>query len=146
MDCPPNQQPCRDISTSQNQEIGFIHPPASSYRSFNSAKHCQQYRNHLERPEVDAGVVNRNASLCHHFFNMPKTQGIGHITAYTSEHGLLRLVTALNNLAQPLIQPGSSGWLGDFIESSKQARLMLQKRGHVVLATSIKSQQIGVIK
>ncbi len=67
---------------------------------FVPAKDGSEHRYHLDYPAVHRRVVNKNASLLHHFFHMSQAQWIGHVPAHTGQHHFQRVVKPLEDLTQ----------------------------------------------
>ena len=49
---------------------------------------------------MHCGVVNQNATLLHHFFNLSQAQWVRHMPAHAGEHDFQRVVQKFEDLVQ----------------------------------------------
>src|ERR1035437_8156997 len=106
-------------------DVGFIHSPAQTNRSFAPPKHAGQHRQHLCRPAMQGGVVNKNTALLHHFLHMSQTQRVGHVPAHASQHDFQRVVEPFEHLLQGAIDQTFAK-----IKHGRDCRLCLLRQNH----------------
>ena len=81
-------------------DVSLVHPPTTTNRTFASTKDCSHHRQYLQRPAMYGGVVNENAALLHHFFDMSQAQRVRHIPAHAGQHDFQRAVKPMQKLVQ----------------------------------------------
>jgi hypothetical protein len=59
-----------------NFDVRFVHPPAVSRWVLTAAKDEHHDWQNFQRPAVYRGVVNKDATLPHHFFQVAKAQRV----------------------------------------------------------------------
>jgi len=58
--------------------VGLAHSPASTHRALAPKKLCHQYRQHLDRPAMQRGVIDEDTALGHHLLDVSKVRRVVH--------------------------------------------------------------------
>ena len=69
-------------------DVCLVHAPTRADRSFPLTEGCFQDWHQLKDPAVDRGMVDLHAAFLHHLFDIPQTQGVGHVPADAYQHDL----------------------------------------------------------
>ena len=116
-------------------DVGFVHPPVRAHRTFASAKHRGQERQDIDRPPMNRGVIDEQAALGHHLFDLAQAQRVGRVPANAHPHHLQRIVQPLDHLAQRLDRPRhpvvsfGSGYLHRLIATEPRGRVAMRYIG-----------------
>ncbi len=53
---------------------------------FRFAKRFLQHRNELDDPALNGGMIDKQAALLHHLFEIAQAQGVGDLPPYAQQH------------------------------------------------------------
>lgn len=81
-----------------------VHPPDLTNWPLAATKRFLQYRQQLDCPAVHSRMIGRNATLSHHFFEVPQAQRIGHKLAHASQNHIERIMQAFEHSGRHWIQ------------------------------------------
>jgi hypothetical protein len=65
--------------------VGLVDTPALADGELVAAKRFLQYRQQLDGPAVHGRMIDRNAALSHHFFEVSQAQRVGHVPTHASQ-------------------------------------------------------------
>lgn len=57
-----------------DSDVGFVHSPAATRRAFRPSERLIQHRHQADDPAVKRGVINNNAPLNHHLFEVAQAE------------------------------------------------------------------------
>jgi hypothetical protein len=74
-------------------DVRLVQSPAFADRAYASfalplTKSFLQYRNQLHDPAVNGGMIDEQAALSHHLFEIAQTQRVGDIPSHAQQHGV----------------------------------------------------------
>ena len=87
-----------------DQDVRLVHAPRQSDRQLTLSKHRREHRQYLQRPAMNRGVINADATLGHNLLEVAQTQGIRRIPADAYKHDFLREVQPLEHAAKRRIR------------------------------------------
>jgi hypothetical protein len=76
-------RPVKIFPLAFNPDVCFVHSPESGGAAFITTKNLIQKWHHADNPPVQGGMVNDDATLSHHLFQITQAQGIRQIPADT---------------------------------------------------------------
>ena len=73
--------PIEVLPSAFDLDVSLVHAPAAANRALVFAEHFLKQGHKPDRPAVDGGMIDTNATLLHHFFQVAVAERIGCIPA-----------------------------------------------------------------
>ena len=93
-------RPVQVLSLAADLRVGLVHSPASTDQVLAPTKHSRQHRQHLDRPAVQRGVIDKDAALGHQLLDVAKAQRVGRLQPHAHQHHFQRVVHPLSHSSQ----------------------------------------------
>src|SRR5471032_2602998 len=78
-------------------DVGFVHAPPPTHGALMPTKRLIQQRHQTDNPAVKRRMVNNNAALGHHFFEIAQAEGISQIPANALSNNINRVMQAFES-------------------------------------------------